>query len=510
MKKFTLVLISSILMLTSYAQLRYTGNVFSKVDTLKEVEYAQADFLNNKIALLAEYNIHDGESRTTEKPLYMDIFMPHADTVTKRPAIIFAHSGAFLIGSRHAEDMVAFCDSFARRGYVTATIDYRMGMGASVSRFLGIPVNIKIEYNNGYRAAYRAGQDARAAIRFLKHNADTYGIDTTKIYFAGSSAGGILALYNIYNDSPGEFGDAILQYPYLGTIDQVGVQGYDGKADAVVAMWGAVQDTKYIENEDTPVFLIHGTSDPIVPFKKGIPLDSIVPENPILSLTLPETYGSYCVDTALTNRNIYHETYFVEGGIHELYGTDTGKFYETGPTPYWDTIQHKTTNFFFDLFRPEANFEYLANQLTVSFSNTSSQADYSYWNFGDGTTGEGSTIEHSYTTAGIYNVQLTTCNQNMACDTLTQQITAGTSVYAANNSADNIILFPNPVKDQLNIQGINQPLTFEIYDLTGRMHLEETNIQSNVIDVSSLQNGIYFIKISIDNESVVRKIVKTN
>ena len=511
MKKFTFLFLSLFLCSGSFSQnLRYINNSFNQVDTLEDVEYARADFLNNKIALLAEYNIHDGENKTENRPLYMDIFMPHADTVTKRPAIIFAHSGAFLIGSRKADDMIAFCDSFARRGYVTATIDYRMGMGATVSRFLGIPINIKIEYSNGYRAAYRAGQDARAAIRYLKHNAEEYGIDTSKVYFAGSSAGGILGLYNLYNDKPQEFTEAVFSEPSLGSLDTIGEQGYGGKANAVVSMWGAVQDTKYIENESTPVFLIHGTADPIVPFKKGIPLDSIIPENPVLSFTMPETYGSYCVDTALTNRNIYHETYFVDGGIHELYGVDTGEFYEDGPNQYWDTIQNKMSQFYFKLFKPEAVIGYYMNNLEFIFYDESAEPAYSFWDFGDGSSATGEIASHTYNQKGIYNVRLTTCNQNMACDTVSTNIAAGIIDNLAEAKFNEIKIYPNPVKNQINVLGIDDDFDAQIYDLTGRLYFTKMNIQNNTIDISGLQNGIYFIKISSSNHSVLRKFFKVN
>ena len=72
----------------------------------------------------------------------------------------------------------------------------------------------------------------------------------------------------------------------------------------------------------TPVFLVHGTDDNIVPFKKGVPLAGIIPPeySSVAQLNLQETYGSFCIDTVLSNRNINHETYFVEGQKHEFYG----------------------------------------------------------------------------------------------------------------------------------------------------------------------------------------------
>ena len=71
---------------SAFAQpFRYTNSIFNKVDTLKEVEYARAQWLNNPVSIASQYdiNINEGESITEERPLLMDIFMPHNDTVEK-------------------------------------------------------------------------------------------------------------------------------------------------------------------------------------------------------------------------------------------------------------------------------------------------------------------------------------------------------------------------------------------------------------------------------------------
>ena len=116
------------------------------------------------------------EESTTTQNLVMDIFKPTGDSFTLRPAIIMAHSGGFLTGNRNVSDMMALCDSLARKGYVTATIDYRQGFS--------LIDNVTL---HSVRAVYRGLQDGRAAVRFLRANAATYGIDPTKIYFIGSS-----------------------------------------------------------------------------------------------------------------------------------------------------------------------------------------------------------------------------------------------------------------------------------------------------------------------------------
>jgi predicted esterase len=489
---------------------RYLNTIFQKSDTLKEIEYARAEWLNRPIAMLASYNIHEGENTTINRPLFMDISVPHGDTLKNRPAIIFAHSGGFLLGSRYNDDMTALCDSFARRGFVTATIDYRIGMGATVTRFLGIIIGLKVTETNGYRSFYRGIQDSRAAIRFLKQNAGVYGIDTTKVYFVGSSAGAILSLHNVYLDQPDEILPDAFSTPSLGSLDSIGVQGFGAKASATVGMWGSLQAPELIENEDTPIFLIHGTDDDIVPFKKGILLEGIVPSNPAVSVTLPESYGSFCIDTALNNRSISHETYFVPGKKHEFYGVDTGEFPPEGPNEYWDTIQWKIGDFVFERFRPDAGFNVEIQNLTAHFSCTSSEINLAKWDFGDGTTGNGNQVSHTYTVDGIYNVQLTVFNNNLACDTLTKQVTAETDVLVENNAMNEISIYPNPVSGSINFAGISKTFDVLVYNLHGQLLFSQKNVSENNINVKFLNQGTYIIEINFDEGKIRRKFFKTD
>jgi acetyl esterase/lipase len=510
MNRFLLLLLISICAIPLWAQqFRYSHAFYEEVDTLKNIEYAQAEWLNNPISLLAEYNIHDGENTTTLKPLYMDIFMPKDEYFKNRPAIVFAHSGGFLIGSRLSEDMLAMCDSFARKGYVTATIDYRIGMGAEVSRFLGIPIGVKVNEPNGYRAFYRAIQDSRAAIRFLKRNSGTYGIDTTKVFFVGSSAGAILSIQNLYLDKPEEVFADVFASPSLGNLDAIGFHGFGGKANASVAMWGALQSPEIIENEKTPIFLIHGTDDNVVPFKKGMPLDGIVPANPAASLTMPQSFGSFCIDTALNNRGIEHETYFVEGKKHEFYGAGTGNFPPEGPNVYWDTIQWKIRDFLLSQFQPKADFEFEAQNLVVNFTNTSSDKYDAFWDFGDGTTGN-DVYKHTYQQPGTYNVKLVVCNRNLACGTVTKQVVVDTNVLAENNRLNAIKIYPNPATDIIYFEGIAEPYDIKIYNLDGKILKTQEHLDDNQIDINELQTGFYIIEIKISERKIFRKFLKAD
>ena len=97
-----------------------------------------------------------------------------------RPTIIEVHGGAFVGGSRTDND--SDTEQWALYGYVGVTIDYRL---VSVANAGG---------DNEVANATAATLDAQQAVRFLKANASTYGIDPNRIVMEGDSAGGALAL----------------------------------------------------------------------------------------------------------------------------------------------------------------------------------------------------------------------------------------------------------------------------------------------------------------------------
>ena len=104
-----------------------------------------------------------------DRTLEMDIYRPR-DAWGTLPAIVCIHGGGWAKGNRTSHQNVA--QALAERGYVTATISYRLSGEA--------PFPAAIE-------------DCKAAVRFLRANAGNYGIDTDNIGAIGLSAGGHLA-----------------------------------------------------------------------------------------------------------------------------------------------------------------------------------------------------------------------------------------------------------------------------------------------------------------------------
>jgi endonuclease I len=74
---------------------------------------------------------------------------------------------------------------------------------------------------------------------------------------------------------------------------------------------------------------------------------------------------------------------------------------------------------------------------------------------------------------------------------------------------NDITIYPNPVSNILNIQFNNSKETqVEIYNILGKRVLTKTISQSQSINVENLKSGIYILKITQDNSTISRKLIK--
>jgi len=482
-----LLLFTSIVFSQDY---RYTNDLFANVTKTSDVVYGNVPFINT----VTSFN----ESNTTDKDLVMDIYTPDGDTETSRPAIIFAHAGAFINGSRNNDDMVDFCIFLARKGYVNATIDYRKGMYLNDDN---VPLH-------GTRSVYRGLQDGRAAVRFLRANAANYGIDPEKVYFTGSSAGAFIALHTIYmNDSekPTEANASSytsLSVPYnapdLGPVDIGNNLTFNGKPDAVISLWGAIQSSNLVTATDTtPVFLSHGIADIVVPYELGVPFGYPL---------LPVVAGSKQVNDKLdalgfTNK----ETYFVSGENHEFYGATNGDWV-IPPNAYWDTIFNMSTNFLWEQHKPEVNYTDNATGLSVDFSDTSTGAISWLWDFGDGTTSTLQNPTHVYVTGDTYDVKLYVENDIKSWNEITKSATYAPLAITDEHTLE-FSVFPNPTNGILNITSKTPLNRIEIYSILGKEILNSIN-SNNSLDISNLNRGVYIIKVHSNNELGIKRIIK--
>lgn len=193
-------------------------------------------------------------------PLEMDLYQPYGDSCTLRPLLLLIHGGAFILGDKASNTMKEMADYFARRGYVVASVNYRMG-------FWLVPGS----YYFLERAIYRATQDVRASLRYLSAHAHDFGIDTSRVYTCGNSAGGFLALNAaMMNDDdyfPSHKGDIYFLLDDLGCLDCSTNRLKDRfHVKAVVNMWGALTHIRMLTGRpDIPLLCFHGTDDKIIP-----------------------------------------------------------------------------------------------------------------------------------------------------------------------------------------------------------------------------------------------------
>jgi len=129
-----------------------------------------------------QYGTAPDEVTGASDDLLLDLYVPPAAAPVPHPAIVLIHGGAFVGGSR--SDYAGLAEDWMARGFAVIAIDYRLDPTLNGTHTEQDQIN----------AAADAIADAQESVRWLRANATTYGIDTTRIAAVGDSAGGAIAL----------------------------------------------------------------------------------------------------------------------------------------------------------------------------------------------------------------------------------------------------------------------------------------------------------------------------
>jgi len=71
-----------------------------------------------------------------------------------------------------------------------------------------------------------------------------------------------------------------------------------------------------------------------------------------------------------------------------------------------------------------------------------------------------------------------------------------------------IVLYPNPVNNILNISSEEKIELISIYNITGKIIFEEKNSNNDYnINTSIFKNGIYLIKIKLNNKTLIKRFI---
>lgn len=274
-----------------------------------------------------QYGSNVPYNSATPQNLELDVYQPNGDNAPLRPLVLVFHGGSFISGSKTGNDVVPLCQDLARLGYVSASVEYRLGMNN-----FPLPGPNQVDATE---AVMRAVQDARAAVRYFRKdatNGNTFKIDTNHIYIAGVSAGGFIALHLAYLDQVSEIpaGVNMNGASLLGGLEgNSGNPGYSSKVNAIVNIAGALGDTAWINQGDIPCLSLHGTNDGTVPFGSAvITLAGVFP--------LMMVHGSSSVTSRLNTVGIENCFEIQEGQGHVPHVTQAA---------YYDTLRVLTRNF---------------------------------------------------------------------------------------------------------------------------------------------------------------------
>ena len=230
---------------------RYQTNIFNSIDIIYDVNYS--DIYNDVF--------HK-----------MDIYMPSGDIEINRPLIIFVHGGSYIGGNKSLVDCVDFCESFAKKGYVTASINYRLTSN---------PINFVAFQEEQYLTVLKSVADLKSAIRYFRKdyvNNDSYGIDPNTIFIGGSSAGAVTAIHSCYIDTisdlpttstPNGTNIQTLVTNMGGLEGDAGNYGYSSEVSGVISFSGGINNLNWIDANDEPLVSCQGNADQTIDYNCG-------------------------------------------------------------------------------------------------------------------------------------------------------------------------------------------------------------------------------------------------
>ncbi|MDC0629546.1 alpha/beta hydrolase [Flavobacteriaceae bacterium] len=258
---------------------RYTNTDYflkSQIDSLKNISYGAAnDYMGNL------------------QDLKMDVYFPNSDidTQEKRPLILLIHGGGFTGGSR--ESMSYHSKELSKRGFVTATISYRLGYNREV-------------FGNIQKAVYRAQQDANSALRYIASQKEKFKVDMSWVFIGGSSAGAITSLSTSYA-SQEEWNKIAPQFES----DLGPLESSENSLNEIFTIkgiynfMGAILPVVFNSGDLIPTISFHGELDTTVPIGKS----------------MMTGFGSRPIHEMLIEAGVCNDLTVVPNGGHGIYRT---------------------------------------------------------------------------------------------------------------------------------------------------------------------------------------------
>lgn len=202
------------------------------------------------------------------RELLLDLYLPpDADSRRPMPGVIVVRGGGWRSGDKDAFAFIA--GQLAKEGFAAASIEYRT---SSEAKFPA------------------AVNDVKAAVRWMRAHAATYGIDPDTLGAIGGSAGGhlvaMLATSGGVSELEGAGGNGTASSRVQAVVAMACVCNLALAGDGARAFIGdppagrAVAVTlgspvTHVNSESAPLLLLHSRTDPVVPFAQSVEIDSL-------------------------------------------------------------------------------------------------------------------------------------------------------------------------------------------------------------------------------------------
>jgi hypothetical protein len=533
MKKILLPFICLFVILGSaYSQERYIDEVFDDYTVTPSNLYAENLTVIAANATPPQPYLPTGQFGIPA--LELDVYEPTGDTETERPLVIVLHTGTFApiiyngnpTGMRADYATTEMCISYAKRGYVVANVEYRLGWNPAAETQSERAASLM-------KAVYRAIQDTKAAVRYFRKdytdNGNTFGIDPSKIILSGQGSGGWVALGYATVDKLAEiqlskFLDLTDPANPVALIDTVMIGDWDGYggqfnvennvyyADGspisndihmVCSMGGGIGDLSWLEAGDVPMCAVHCPTDPVAIYTTG---DVAVAAAGVITTDISGSYDVMTKANSLGNNdvlapaNTWPDAYTLAAqaasanaqGMTDFGGTTvgapvdnvfpyvTGNPFEASPWDLWDSTT--TVNIALSLGLPaQAGIDAHVNNIAQNPDMGPVKAN-----------------AYIDSTMGYF------------C----RRIVRATNLDGANNvdelsTSNEVELYPNPAKDDLVIRSNGTITAIELFSATGELVKSTNNLTSNQVHLShlNLKEGLYLCTVHIDGQTVTKRVV---
>lgn len=480
------------------------------------------------------FDLEDGSTTVKLRAMTMDVYQPDQaiDDLEERPVIIYLHTGNFLPppvngspnGTKTDSLAVITCMDYAKRGFVAVSVSYRLGWN---------PIGNEFERRGTLlNAVYRAIQDTRESIRFMREDAsegtNQFAIDADKIALFGEGSGGYVALGCATVDNlPEEISIPKFINPLTGESYVVpsivgDEQGFNGQltlyrdnsessdVQMTINLGGALGDISWLEDGDAPMVSFHAVRDDFAPFDDGTVIVPTTQEDVVdvsganVFIQAANDFGNNDVFSQIPDGDPYTDkarSFYGEGPFEQSLGAEvTISSTPEGLYPVLQPLRPFLTNISapWQWWDPESDAamsvvgEVGGMPITAHQNGLNSNPDMS------------PELGRTYLdTIQGYAVPRIMCALDLP-GAICETVSTNDVVYQNSTS-----VYPNPTHGELTIRNDEHVIRrVEMMDITGRVVMNKVvNAGIYTVNRTDFSDGVYLMRVVFDDNQITKKVL---